>query len=69
MVHGNPEIEVVKEINYLGVTLESSGAWSNQKVKGIQSLVATDKCLTRTPDMGVKLLENVYEMVCESRMM
>jgi hypothetical protein len=35
----------------------------------IQSLVAIDKCLTRTPDMGVKLLENVYEMVCESRMM
>jgi hypothetical protein len=56
MVHGNPEIEVVKEINYLGVTLESSGAWSNQKakqkVKGIQSLVATDKCLTRTTRYG-----------------
>jgi hypothetical protein len=69
----NQQIEVVKEINYFGVTLESSGGWckqkAQQKVKGIQSLVATDKCLTRIPDMGVRLLENVYEMVCESRMM
>jgi hypothetical protein len=32
-------------------------------------LVAIDKCLTGTPDVGVKLLENVYEMVRESRMM
>jgi hypothetical protein len=69
----NQQIEVVKEIDYLEVTLERSGGWSKQKakqkVKGIQSLVTIDKCLTRTPDMGVKLLEIVYEMVCESRMM
>jgi hypothetical protein len=69
----NQQTEVVNEINYLGVTLESSGRWSThkakQKVKGIQSLVATVKCLTRTPDKGVKLLDNVYEMVCESIMM
>jgi hypothetical protein len=32
-------------------------------------LVAIEKRLTRTPDMEVKRLENVYEMVCESRMM
>jgi hypothetical protein len=67
------QIEIVKEIDYLGVTLESSGGWSKekakQKVKGIQYVAAIDKCLTRTPDMGVKLLENVYEMVCESRIM
>jgi hypothetical protein len=46
--------------NYLGVTLESSGGWIKQKakhkVKGIQSLVAIDKCLTRRLDVGVKLL-------------
>jgi hypothetical protein len=69
----NQQIEIVKGINKLGVTLQSSGGWSKQKtkqeVKGIQSLVAFDKCLPRTPDMGVKLLEKVYEMVCESRMM
>jgi hypothetical protein len=38
-------------------------------VKGNQCLVATAKCLTRTLDMRVKLLENIYEMVCESRLM
>jgi hypothetical protein len=40
-----------------------------QMVKGNQSLVAIDKCLTRTTDMRVQLLENVYEMVCQSRLM
>jgi hypothetical protein len=38
-------------------------------VKGNQSLVAIDKCLTRTPDMRIQLFENVYDMVCESRLM
>jgi hypothetical protein len=32
-------------------------------------LVAIGKCLITPADTGVKLLENVYEMVCESRMM
>jgi hypothetical protein len=40
-----------------------------QMVKGDQSLVAIDKCLTRTPDVRIQLLEDVYEMVCELRMM
>jgi hypothetical protein len=39
-----------------------------QLVKGNQSLVATDDCLA-IPDTRMKLLENVYEMVCESRLM
>jgi hypothetical protein len=69
----NQQIEAVKEIDYLGVTLESSRGWrkqkAKQKLKGLQSLVTIHKCLTRTPDMGVKLLGNVYEMVYESRMM
>jgi hypothetical protein len=38
-------------------------------VKGNQSLVAIDKCSTRTPDMRVQLLENAHEMVCESKLM
>jgi hypothetical protein len=38
-------------------------------VIGNQSLVATDKCLTRAFDVRVKLLENVYEIVCLSRLM
>jgi hypothetical protein len=34
-----------------------------------QTLAAAGKCLARTPDMRVKILENVYEIVCESRLM
>jgi hypothetical protein len=64
---------VVDEINYLGVTFESSGGWNKQKLKvrakGNQTLVAIDKCLARAPDMSVKTLENVYEMLSESRTM
>jgi hypothetical protein len=38
--------------------------------KGNQILVAVDRCSTRTLDIKVKILENVYEMMlCESRMM
>jgi hypothetical protein len=37
--------------------------------KGNQTLVAIDKCLARTPDIRVATLENIYEMLCESRMM
>jgi hypothetical protein len=57
------EIEVADEINYLGVTFESSGGWNRQKLKvmakGNQTLVAIDNCLARTPDISVKILENV----------
>jgi hypothetical protein len=53
-------IEVVNEINYLGITLESAGGWNSrrmkQMVKGNHSLVAIDICLTRTPDMRIQLL-------------
>jgi hypothetical protein len=46
-------------MSYLGVTLESTGGWNihemKQMVKGNQTLVAIDKCLTRTPDMRVQL--------------
>jgi hypothetical protein len=56
-------------ISYLGVILESTEEWnkhkSKQMVKGNQFLAATDKCLTRTPDMKVKFLENVYEILYE----
>jgi hypothetical protein len=50
-------IDVVNEISYLGVALESTGGWNRHKmkqmVKGNQSLVAICKCFTRTPDMRV----------------
>jgi hypothetical protein len=38
-------------------------------VKGNQSLVAIDKCIIITPDIEVELLGNVYDIVCESRLM
>jgi hypothetical protein len=67
------KIEAADEINYLGVTFESSGAWNRQKLqvmaKGNQTLVAIDNCLARTPDISVRILENVYEVLSESRTM
>jgi hypothetical protein len=48
-------IEAVDGINYLGVTSGCTGGWNKHKTKTMvkvnQTLVATDKCLTRTPDM------------------
>jgi hypothetical protein len=67
------KIEVADEINYVGVTFESSAGWNRQKLKvmakGNQALVAIDKCLARTPDIWVKILDNLYEMLSESRTM
>jgi hypothetical protein len=64
---------VAEEINYLEVTFESSSGWKRQKLKiiakGNQTLVSIDKCLARTPDIRVKILENVCEMLSESRTM
>jgi hypothetical protein len=66
------KIEVVDEINYLEVTFESGG-WNRQKLmviaKGNHTLVAIYNCLARTLDIRVKFLENVYEMLSESRTM
>jgi hypothetical protein len=42
---------------------------TKQTVKENQILVAIAKCLARTPEMRVKILENAYEMVRESRLM
>jgi hypothetical protein len=68
----NQNIEVVDKINDLGVTFESCGWWKRKKLKtiaqGNQTLVTIKKCLARTPDMRVKKLENVYDILRESRM-
>jgi hypothetical protein len=49
--------EVADKINYLGITFKSGGGWKSQKPetvgKGNQTLVATDKTLTRTRDIRV----------------
>jgi hypothetical protein len=64
------KIEVADEINDLGVTFESSGGLNRQKLKviakGNETLVVTDECLARTPDISMKILENIYEMLSES---
>jgi hypothetical protein len=65
----NQIIEAVDEIHYLGVTLKCKGGWNKHKTKIMvkinETLVATEKCLKRTPDMKAKNIENVDGMICE----
>jgi hypothetical protein len=53
---------IIRKLTYK-LHLESTGGWNRHKIKqmakGNQTLVSIDKCLTRTPDMRVQLLENV----------
>jgi hypothetical protein len=60
-------------ILHLEVTFESRHGWKRQKLKtvakGNQTLVAMEKCLARTPDTRVKILENVYKILSEYRTM
>jgi hypothetical protein len=32
-------------------------------------LMLTDKCLSRSPDIELKIIENIYEMIVESSLM
>jgi hypothetical protein len=68
---GGQNIEIIDKFKYLGITSEDTGGWKNQKAsikaKGNQTLTAIDKCLATTPNMKVRTLENLYEMLCESR--
>jgi hypothetical protein len=65
-------IEVVDKFNYLGVTTDSTGSWNKQKtsaeIKGYQALGAIDKCRAVIPNVKVQMLENIYEMVCETKL-
>jgi hypothetical protein len=64
-------IEVVDKFNYL--VFKSTGGCNKQKMmvktKGYEALIAIDKCLSVTPSVKVHMLENIYEMVCESKIM
>jgi hypothetical protein len=66
-------IEIIDKFKYLRITLENTGGWRNQKAsikaKGNQALTAIDTCLATTSNMKVMTLENIYEMLCESRIM
>jgi hypothetical protein len=72
-VANHQEIEVADEVNYLEITFERSDGWKRQKLKirakVNQTLVAIDKFFARSPDLRVKILENLYEMLDESRML
>jgi hypothetical protein len=53
--------------------MESRGGWNKlktqNKTKRYQALTAIDKCISVTPSIKVQILENMYEMVCESKIM
>jgi hypothetical protein len=50
---GGQNIEIIDRFKYLGITLENTGEWRNQKAsikaKGNQTLTAIDKCLAANP--------------------
>jgi hypothetical protein len=58
-------IEVVVKFNYLGVTLESTGCWNQQKTLAkateYQSLVAIEKCILVTPSRMIQMLANIWD--------
>ena len=64
------QLQLVNEIVYFGVKRESVESWRKQKARikarVNQTLTATDKCPKRTPNMKADMLENIYEMICES---
>jgi hypothetical protein len=73
MAVGGEEIEVVKEIKYLGVVLDSRGKWDKERkqvaIWGKSALNSTNICVARAPNIEVKVLEQVHNALVESRMM
>lgn len=63
--------EEVNNFDFLGVTTESAGGWNKlktlTKTKGYQALTAINKCVSVTLSIKVQMLENMCEMVCESK--
>jgi hypothetical protein len=61
---GREEIEVVKEIKYLRVVLDSRGTWDKERkqvaIRGKSALNSINLCVTRAPNIKVKVLEQVY---------
>jgi len=53
---------VVNKFNYQQVMLESIGGWNKHKTlaqnKGYHAFIATDKCISVTPNRRVEFLEN-----------
>jgi uncharacterized protein YfeS len=65
------EIEIVKEIKYLGMMLDSRGKWVKERkqvlIKGKIALSSTNICLAGAQNIQVKLLEQIYNSLIESR--
>jgi hypothetical protein len=69
---GEEEIEVVKEIKYLGVVLDSRGKWEKEgkqvAIRRKSALNSINICIARAPNIKVKVLEQAYNALVESRM-
>jgi hypothetical protein len=68
---GGEEIEIVKEIKYLGVVMDSRGTKDKERkrvaIRGESALNSINICIGRAPNIEVK--EQVYNALVESRMM
>jgi hypothetical protein len=65
---GGDEIEVVKEIKYLGMVLDSRGKWERKQAanRGKSALNSINICVARTPNIEVKVLERLYNLLVQS---
>jgi hypothetical protein len=58
---GEEKIEIVKEIKYLGVVLDSRGTWEKETkqvaIKGKSALNSINIFVARAPNIEVKVLE------------
>jgi hypothetical protein len=70
---GGEEIEVVTEIKYLGIVLDSRGKWEKERkqvaIRGKSVLNSINICVARAPNIEVKVLEQLYNTLVESHMM
>ena len=67
------KLQLVHEIVCFGVKRERMGGWRKQKARikatGNRTLTAIDKRLTRTPNVKVDMLQDIYEMICKSTLL
>jgi hypothetical protein len=70
---GGEEIEAVKELKYRGVLLDSRGKCEKERkrvaVRGKSALNSINICVARAPNIEVKISEQLYNALVESRMM
>jgi hypothetical protein len=63
----------VNAFSYLRITLDRWGGWEKHKrsLKAKRNYTSTwmNKCLARTQSMRLRILHNIYEAICESRLL